>query len=92
MNYIFIKKHFTPDQIYVFPTSKMLKEGTLPILNLPEESASSTTKPHPVNAIEKHEEYQLLPEQMPQPIQNAYKSFEDFTSGIKPCIDKKLED
>ena len=70
----------------------MLKGGALPILNLPQESASSTTKPHPVNAIEKHEEYQLLPEQMPQPIQNAYKSFEDFTSGIKPCIDKKLED
>ena len=77
------EKHFTPDQIYVYPTRKMLKEGALPTLNLPRESASSTTKPRPVNAIEKREEYQLLQEQMPQPVQNAYKSFEDFTSRIK---------
>ena len=74
------EKHFTPDQIYVYPTRKMLKEGALPTLNLPRESASSTTKPRPVNAIEKREEYQLLQEQMPQPVQNADKSFEDFTS------------
>ena len=45
----------------------MLKEGVLHTLNLPGESASSTTKPRPANAIEKREEYQLLQEQMPQP-------------------------
>ena len=38
----------------------MLKEGALPTLNLPRESASSSVEPHPVNAIEKREEYQLL--------------------------------
>ena len=27
--------HFTPDQIYVYPTRKMLKESALPTLNLP---------------------------------------------------------
>ena len=39
------EKHFTPDQIYVHPTRKMLKEGALPTLNLPQEITSSTTKP-----------------------------------------------
>ena len=54
------KIHFTPDQIYINPTCKMLKESALPTLNLPRESASSLAKPRPVNAIEKREEYQLL--------------------------------
>ena len=39
------EKHFTPDQIYVHPARKMLKEGALPTLNLPQEITSSTTKP-----------------------------------------------
>ena len=61
----------------------MLKEGALPALNLPRQSASSTTKPGPANTIEKREEYQILREQMPQPVENAYKLFEDFTKQIK---------
>ena len=56
----FFKIHFTPDQIYINPTCKMLKESALPTLNLPRESASSLAEPRPVNAIEKREEYQLL--------------------------------
>ena len=74
--------HFTSDQIYIHSTRKMLKESALPTLNLPRESTSSTAKPVPVNAIEKREEYQLLQDQMSQTIQNAYKSFKDFTSRI----------
>ena len=58
---------FTPDKIYINPTRKILKEGALPTLNLPQESTSSSTEPRPVNAIEKREEHQLLSEQMPQP-------------------------
>ena len=75
--------HSTPDQIYVYPTRKILRESALPTLNLPQETASSTTKPLLVNAIEKREEYQLLPDQMSLPVQNAYKLFEDFTSQIR---------
>ena len=75
--------HSTSYQIYVYPTSKMLRESALPTLNFPQEIASSTTKPLPVNAIEKREEYQLLQDQMSLSVQNAYKLFEDFTSRIK---------
>ena len=82
---------FTPDQISIYSTNKMLKEGTSLTLNLPRESASSTAKPRPANAIEKHEEYELLQEQMPQLVQNAYKSFEDFTSRIKSLALAKLK-
>ena len=41
--------HFTPDQIYIYPTRTMLKESALPTLTLPRESASSTTKPRETN-------------------------------------------
>ena len=36
------EKHFTADQIYVYPSRKSLKEGALPTLNLPRPSASAT--------------------------------------------------
>ena len=51
---------FTPDKIYINPTRPILKEGALPTLNLPQESASSSAEPRPVNVIEKREEHQLL--------------------------------
>ena len=73
------ERQFTPDQMYISPARNMLKEGALPALNLPRQSASSTAKPRPANTIEKREQYQLLKEQIPQPVQNAYKLFEDFT-------------
>ena len=59
----------------------MLKEGALPRLNLPRESASSTTKPRLSNAIEKREEDQLLQEQMPH----------NFTSRIKSLALRKRQ-
>ena len=82
--YIF-KIHFTAYQIYIYPTRKMLKEVAFPTLNLPQESASSTTKPRPVNAIEKREEYQLLQEQ------NARTRTGFHTANQESYIDKKLE-
>ena len=63
--------HFTPDQIYIYPTRKMLKEGALPTLNLLRESASKTTKRRPGKAIEKREEYFLFEEHMPQRVLNT---------------------
>ena len=32
------EKHFNSDQIYFYPTRKLLKEGAMPTLNLPEKS------------------------------------------------------
>ena len=49
------------------------------------ESASSTTKPHPVNAIEKREEYQLLQEQ------NARTRTGFHTANQESYIDRKSE-
>ena len=77
------KKYFTPDQIYIYPTRKMLKEGALPTPSLPRESTSNITKTRPANAIKKCEKYQLLQEKMPEFVQNAYKSFDGFASRIK---------
>ena len=45
----FCEIHFTPDQIYIYPTRTMLKESALPTLTLPRESASSSTKPRETN-------------------------------------------
>ena len=47
------ERHFTPEQIYMYPTSKMLNEGALPALNLPRESASNTTKHRPTIQLRK---------------------------------------
>ena len=59
INYVFVK--YTLLQIkYIFIQHGKHGESTLPTLNLPGESASSTTKPRPVKAIEKLEEYHLL--------------------------------
>ena len=55
--------HFTVDQIYVYSSRKLLKEGALPTLNLPRLSANANaTKTRSKRAIEKPEEYALLQE------------------------------
>ena len=35
------EKHFHPDQLYIYPTRKTLKEGALPTINLPQKSIST---------------------------------------------------
>ena len=53
--------NFTVDQIYVYSSRKSLKEGALPILNLPHPSANANaTNNQSKRAIEKREEYALL--------------------------------
>ena len=48
--------HFTLDQIYFYPTRKILKEGALLTLNFSRKSGSSTAKPRPANEMEKSKE------------------------------------
>ena len=67
------EKHFTADQIYVYPSRKSLKEGTLPTLSLPRPSVNATNN-HSTRAIEKREEYSFLQAQLPQPQQKCQKS------------------
>ena len=55
--------HFTVNQIYVYPSRKLLKERALPTLNLPHPSANANaTSNRSKRAIEKREEYALLQE------------------------------
>ena len=55
------KRHFTVDQIYVYSSCKLLKEGALPTLNLSRPSANAnTTNNQSKRPIEKCEEYALL--------------------------------
>ena len=42
INYLFVKKNFTADQIYVYLSCKSLKEGALPTFSLPRPSANAT--------------------------------------------------
>ena len=48
--------HFTLDQIYFYPTRKILREGALLTLNFSRKSGSSTAKPRPANEMEKSKE------------------------------------
>ena len=55
--------HFTVDQICVYSSRKLLKEGALPTLNLPHPSANANaTNNQSKRAIEKRKEYALFQE------------------------------
>ena len=55
--------HFTVNQIYVYSSRKLLKEGALLTLNLQHPSANATaTNNRSKRAIKKREEYVLLQE------------------------------
>ena len=79
------ERHFAVDQIYVYSSRKSLKEGALPILNLPRPSANAiATNNRSKRAIKKREEHALLQEQMLQlPPSSAYISFGEFKQRVK---------
>ena len=84
------EKHFTADQINVYPSRKSLKEGALLTLNLPRPSANLTNN-RSISAIEKREEYSFLQGQLPQPQpSNVYKSFDQFKFRTKSLALNKL--
>ena len=52
------ERHFTVDQIYVYSSCKLLKEGTLPTLNLAHPSANANeANNRSKRVIEKREQY-----------------------------------
>ena len=80
------EKHFTADQIYVYPSHKSLKEGALSTLNYPRPSANATNN-RSTSAIEKRDEYSFLQAQLPQPQpSNVCKSFDEFKLRIKSLV------
>ena len=84
------EKHFTSDQIYIYPSRNSLKEGELPTLNLPRPSVNATNN-RSTSAIEKKEEYSFLKARLPQPQpSNVYKSFDEFKLRIKILALNKL--
>ena len=84
------EKHFTADQIYVYPSRESLKEGALLTLNLPRPNANLTNN-RSISAIEKREEYSFLQAQLPQPQpSNVYKSFDEFKLRTKTLALNKL--
>ena len=77
------ERHFSPEQIWVYPTRKSLKEGALPHLNLPQKTARSSSKVRSTSVIQKREEFSLFQELSP-PISpsTVYKNFIDFKDRI----------
>ena len=53
---LYLWRTFTLDQIYIYSTRKILKEGALLTLNFSRKSGSSTTKPRPANEMEESKE------------------------------------
>ena len=91
INYLFVR-HFTVDQIYVYSSHKLFKEGAVPTLNLSRPSANANaTNNRSKRAIEKREEYALSQEQMPKlPPPSTYISFEEFKRCFKSLALNKL--
>ena len=45
-NLYICERHFSPEQIWKYPSRKVLKDGALPSLNLPEKSIASSKSSH----------------------------------------------
>ena len=84
------EKYFTADQIYVYPSCKSLKEGALPTLNIPRQSANATNN-RSTSAIKKRKEYSFLEAHLQQSqLPNVYKSFNQFELRIESLALNKL--
>ena len=79
------EKHFLPNQLYVYPTRKLLKEGSIPALNLPQKScsSSSTITKRISSSIEKREIYHAIQLPVEEDIVLKYKNFADITKKVK---------
>ena len=83
------KQHFTSDQYYQYDSRKSLKEGELPMFNLPTKSVSKPTDSRSTLSIQKRDEYLVMQELSPPPSPSPfmYKNFNDFTQRIvKFCL------
>ena len=74
------EKHFNSDQIYFYPTRKLLKEGAMQTLNLPEKSHPSKITVRSCSVTDKRDICKQLTPQISIP---AYKDFSDFIRKVK---------
>ena len=50
-NLYICERNFLPEQIWKYPSRKVLKDGALPSLNLPEKGIASSKSSHPVTRV-----------------------------------------
>lgn len=92
------ERHFSPDQFYVYPTRKSLKEGEIPYLNLPKKSFQTVTissESRSTTSIKKkREEFLVFQDLSPPPSPSTiYRSFSDFKQRIvKLSLSKSWHD
>ena len=85
-NLYICERHFSPEQIWKYPSRKVLKDGALPSLNLPEKSIASSKSSHtitrPTSSNKKREEHLESATLSPPPPSYIYKDFQDFKDRI----------
>ena len=85
-NLYICERHFSPEQIWKYPSRNVLKDGALPSLNLPEKSIASSKSSHtitrPTSSIQKREEHLESATLSPPPPHYIYKDFQDVKDRI----------
>ena len=77
---LYCEHHFSPEQIWNYPSREVLKDGALPSLNIPKRSISSSytiTRPTSIRKREEHLEFSTL-----SPPRYIYTDFQDFKNRI----------
>ena len=80
-NLYICERHFSREQIWKYPFRKVLKDGALPSLNLPEKvllHQNHHTITRPTSSIQKREEHLESATLSPPPPSYIYKEFQDF--------------
>ena len=91
-NLYICERQFSPEQIWKYPSRKVLKDGALPSLNLPGKSIASSKSSHtitrPTSSIQKREEHLESATLSPPPPSYIYKDFQDFQDQHYQVISK----
>ena len=79
-NLYICEHHLSPEQIWKYPSRKVLKDGALPSLNLPGKSIASSKSSHtitrPTSSIQKREDHLEFSTLSPPPPSYIYKDFQ----------------
>ena len=85
-NLYICERHFLPEQVWKYPSRKVLKDGALSSLVLPGKSIASSKSSHtitrPTSSIQKREEHLESATLSPPPPSYIYKDCQDFKDRI----------